>query len=151
MKTIVITPNGKNKQDILVDEQYKWLAKYSWSVGAGGYALAWIDGKARNLHSYILPPPKGMYVDHINGVRTDNRMSNLRIVTPSQNRMNAVNHRGISDYKGVTFCKQTQRWACRVGSTWGGRFNSELDAALKYNEIAAEKYGEYARLNEVVR
>jgi len=34
---------------------------------------------------------KGMHIDHINGVRTDNRASNLRELTPQQNNANRLN------------------------------------------------------------
>jgi len=149
---MVIDATGKNAgSEILIDKEFSYLAKTSWNINAQGYANGWIEGKTRNLHSYILPPPKGMYVDHINGVRTDNRLSNLRIVTPSQNRMNSRNLRGVSAYKGVSFCRQTKRWACKVGHTWVGRFNSEVEAAIKYNEVATAMYGQYAKLNEVVK
>lgn len=47
-------------------------------------------------------PPEGHNVDHINRVRSDNRLCNLRYVTFSHNSLNAVNHPGRDLPQGVT-------------------------------------------------
>lgn len=39
------------------------------------------------VHGFI---PDGMDLDHINGDRTDNRIANLRLVTPKENKANAI-------------------------------------------------------------
>ena len=36
--------------------------------------------------TYINDIPQGMQIDHVNGIKTDNRLSNLELVTPSENR-----------------------------------------------------------------
>ena len=51
------------------------------------HRLAWM-----HFHGEI---PDGMQIDHINGVRDDNRIDNLRVVTPSQNNLN----RGVAHTK----------------------------------------------------
>lgn len=36
------------------------------------------------------PIPEGMQINHINGIKTDNRLANLECVTPSANRIHAI-------------------------------------------------------------
>jgi len=55
------------------------------------------------LH-YIPNPDNKQWVDHINRIRTDNRIENLRWVTSSQNNVNrpcvgGVPHKNISKYR----------------------------------------------------
>lgn len=55
-------------------------------------------------------------IDHINGNRTDNRISNLREVS---NKTNAQNHRtpnknNTSGYLGVTWHNQMKKWAAGI-------------------------------------
>lgn len=60
-------------------------------------------------------PPKGMDIDHINGVRDDNRWTNLRLVTRSRNGLNAglrkCNKSGVI---GVSYQKRRQVWDARI-------------------------------------
>ncbi|MGU3904773.1 HNH endonuclease [Escherichia coli] len=56
--------------------------------------------------------PEGMEIDHINGIRHDNRIENLRLVKKSANQRNRIklsknNSSGIS---GVYFCNTRKRW-----------------------------------------
>lgn len=49
------------------------------------------------LHRRILCTPEGFVTDHKNGDKLDNRRSNLRVATPSQNQQN--NRGRVADHK----------------------------------------------------
>lgn len=49
------------------------------------------------------PIPDGYYVDHINHIRTDNRVENLRLATPSESACNVrTGTRNTSGFKGIS-------------------------------------------------
>lgn len=140
------------------DEDYERLSQYKWHVTWNGYAAryGWVDGEYRyiRMHREILEAPDGLDVDHINGDRLDNRKSNLRIVTRTQNNYNSkVRRNKASRFKGVYWSKQKRKWHARIFI--GGRnihlgfYDSEEDAARAYNEAAKKYLGEYARINEL--
>lgn len=65
-------------------------------------------------------PPDGHEIDHINGIRSDNRRNNLRLATRSENNMNAglrTNNR--SGHRGVSWVGTRKQWTARI--TIGGR------------------------------
>lgn len=74
-------------------------------------------------------------IDHINGIKTDNRICNLREATNSQNGKNlGLSKANKSGVKGVSFENYTQRWKASIkveNKTISlGRFNSIEDAAI---------------------
>ena len=59
-----------------------------------GYLRVSLDQKLYTVHrlvyeTFIGPIPVGMVIDHINGIRDDNRIENLRCVSQSENMYNA--------------------------------------------------------------
>jgi hypothetical protein len=64
-----------------------------------GYLAVALNQKHKTQHSLIanqfIPNPEGLpQVDHINQVRTDNRIENLRWVSCSENSQNRSSHKG---------------------------------------------------------
>jgi HNH endonuclease/AP2 domain len=69
------------------------------------------------LHQLIMgKAPSGMYIDHINGDRCDNRRENLRFVTKNESAWNRKDgqSKGTSKYLGVSFFPETGQWRARI-------------------------------------
>lgn len=97
-----------------------------------------------------------VHVDHINRNSLDNRKSNLRIATQTQNNSNRKKSKNMTSiYMGVY--KETRKnrkpWVAQISiknvSTYIGSFNNEIEAARAYNKKAFEIHGEFAHLNEI--
>lgn len=71
------------------------------------HRLAW-------LYMYGHHPEK--HIDHINGIRADNRISNLRLCTFSQNQQNLSKLRdnNTSGLLGVSYYKITNKWKAQI-------------------------------------
>lgn len=84
-------------------------------------------------------------IDHINGVRFDNRIANLREATTTQNRQNRKPK--VAGLKGVQ--KYYHRWRARIYVSgkciWLGSFTTQEAASAAYREAAIKHYGEFAR------
>lgn len=94
-------------------------------------------------------------IDHINMVRDDNRIANLREATVSQNMANiSTPKHNSSGYKGVYYDKHNCKWVANIQvdgkRRYLGRFSDKEDAAEAYNNHARHIFGDYARLNKAV-
>jgi len=72
-----------------------------------GYYVVRVGGRKVPVHRIIFelhygPIPKGLFIDHVDGVRSNNRIENLRVVTKQQNQQNAKMYsNNTSGYTGV--------------------------------------------------
>lgn len=163
MKEIPLT---KGHVAIIDNEMYDRVMRFKWHVfiakrknGNVYYASTGIHkGLIRTtffIHQLIMNfPQRGFEVDHINRNGLDNRIQNLRICTPSQNKMNMkppVNKSSI--YKGVVRRIKNKTFESCIfvngRSIYLGRFKSEVDAAIAYNNAALKYFGEFAWLNTI--
>lgn len=88
-------------------EDYPIVSQFKWRT-VKGYAS--YGDKAHYLHRLVLDAKPGQAVDHINGGKTDNRKSNLRIVSPSVNLCNRKGY-GKHGIKGVEYHKSLNKWS----------------------------------------
>jgi hypothetical protein len=119
-----------------------------------GYIYVAVSGHSLQAHRVVWAREHGewpaLQIDHINGVRTDNRPQNLRLATGMQNMHNSgVTAKSKSGIKGVHWCKDKRKWGAwicvnkkRIGL---GRFDRIEDAAAAYASAATKHFGEFAR------
>lgn len=115
------------------------------SITWRGYKIVffWVDGKSTNnkvhrlvYEAHIGKIPQGLQVDHINHIRTDNRLENLRVVTSRVNNQNRDKSKTSSRYSGVSWHKGKKVWQSQINI--GGKikhlgsYKLEEDAAMAY-------------------
>ena len=135
----------------LIDRlDYPKIKPYSWSRhDHRGYIRGYVNGKVVYLHRFLLNPPTGFQVDHINGNTFDNRRNNLRFATRQQNMWNANGRR--KGYKGAHYDKKRKTWIGHITFNRRfillGKFATEKEAALAYDCAALQLFGIYANTN----
>ena len=125
------------------------------TISAHGYVIINIRKKLYRAHRLAWFYVNGRWpdadLDHINGVRTDNRWANLRQATRSQNNGNSVaKSTNTSGYKGVYFRKDRDRWSASISlgnkTKNLGVFDTAEAARDAYALAARKHFGEFARL-----
>lgn len=124
--------------------------------GNSGYVQVMINGKLFVGHRLAWAIVYGAWpeadIDHVNGIRHDNRWVNLRAASNMENTWNVRKSRNpkSSIYKGVSFHKLTGKWMAYVCK--GGKMNhlglfqtEEEEAKAARDELAAELHGEFFR------
>ena len=128
-----------------------------------GYTIIGICGRLFNLHRIIAevflnagkPLTLQQEVDHIqqvDGSHAQDQLSNLRIVSRSQNSMNkGCSRNNTSGYKGISLRKASGKWRAEImsqgRSKYLGLFTTPEAAALAYDKAAKTLHGEFAELN----
>ncbi len=134
MYTIQLT---QGKVTVLDREDYLRALQFKWCFdGSTGYAVTGIRSARKGtpqkayLHRFVLIPPHGMTIDHINGDRLDNRRDNLRVVTRAENNRNRHN------VAGAWQDKRDGRWDSSItikGTKYNlGRFATKQEAMAAY-------------------
>jgi hypothetical protein len=124
------------------------------TVSAQGYCRLHFGGRGIQAHNvaWMLTYGKiteGLEVDHIDGDRTNNKISNLRLATRSQNLYNRPNLRGDTSIgKGVSIHRKTGLWRVRLNvnkeqMNFGYYRDLEL-AELVAQEAISKYHGEFS-------
>lgn len=149
--------SGRNRVVFLVDElDAEWCRQDKWYLHSGGYITRKIfKGRTVYLHREILMrlghDITERWVDHVNGVKTDNRRENIRLCNASQNGANKSKYSPHTEsvYKGVF--RKNDQWYVQLKVDGkhisAGPFPNEEKAARRYDLYARKHFGEFARYN----
>lgn len=147
-----------DEEDAELVNQYRWFLNASHCVERTIY-YAVAHGPRRNgprdffaMHRIIVGAPPTVEVDHINGDGLDNRRSNLRQCTSSQNKWNFTKRDGTSSrFRGVTWNRVTRKWRAQLQVKGKqitiGDFQDEEAAAAAYDGMARKHFGEFGTYN----
>lgn len=140
------------------------LRKWRWQAGGKsvGYAASGDRKSFMLLHHAVLNVPTRTHIDHRNNNGLDCRLENLRPANRQDNGANRDKFVGrlgrtfTSRYKGVIdrsrhLASGASPWLARIRVDGQlihiGRFNTEHEAALAYDDAAVKHFGEFARPN----
>lgn len=101
------------------------------------------------IHRMLMGSPKGMQIDHHDGDVLNNRRTNLRVATVTQNQYNQRLHsNNTTGFKGVYFSRGKYVAQIKILGrvTYLGRFFTAKEASDAYNAAASKLHGEFVRL-----
>ncbi len=109
-----------------------------------GHTLAWYF-----THGEIV---RGL--DHINGDRSDNRISNLRVASPSENQMNkGIQKNNKTGAKGVSYSKKYNIFTAQIyvngKRIFLGQFKNLKDARNAYMEASKIHHGPFSNTGQI--
>ena len=119
-----------------------------------GYLRVKIGSRVYSVHRLVWkiatgnePPPM---IDHIDGDRLNNRISNLRAASHGENKQNTGRQRNNkSGHKGVSWSRTHKSWQASImnegKSVWLGRYKILEDAVSVIAETRNRLHGEFAR------
>jgi hypothetical protein len=153
--TVRYIPLTRGMHAIVDAADYEWLSQYKWQVapaatGRSYYAKRVYHKRLILMHREIMNPPKGKFVDHINGNSLDNRRCNLYVCMQTENIQNSRPRcDSKSRFRGVY--PRDGKWYGRIkhkGQIYHlGTFDDEIEAAKARDRKARELYGEHAWRN----
>jgi hypothetical protein len=100
------------------DADYSLYGKLKWYKNSRGYVCRVErpggEKKYLKLHRLVNQTPSGLFTDHINHNKLDNRKVNLRSVTQWGNSQN--NAKNTSGCVGVSFDKKSGKWRAKIAT-----------------------------------
>jgi hypothetical protein len=147
--------------------QFTWIAKPSpccsirvgdvaGGADAQGYIRIRVDKARYRAHRLAWLWMTGEWpaaeIDHLNGMKSDNRWVNLREATHAQNQQNTGKQRNnTSGYRGVSWSKRAGKWHAQIMKDGKnihiGLYPSPAVAHIAYMATAVLVHGKYARFD----
>lgn len=147
------TKNGEFLFDL---EDYDKIKDFCWNIGTDGYVETKFKKEEITLHRLVLgicgkEEYENIDVDHIHGreSRHDNRKSNLRLATRTQNNMNkGLQRNNTSGVTGVYYDENASLWVAQMGLNGRnihlGRYQLKEDAVKARKEAEEKYFGEWS-------
>lgn len=121
------------------------------SKDTNGYIYVVLKNKNLSIHhlvaDYFLEDKRNVMikvVDHINNIKTDNRVENLQIITQRENTIKEIKNKEnkTSKYIGVNYCKTYKKYKARIYINGKrhhlGYFKTEEEASEAYQNKLKE-------------
>ena len=148
MKEIPLSNGGKA---IVDDDWYPVLSQWKWSRSVKGYAQRGVRaGYSIMMHQIVAMTPRGLWTDHINNDKLDNRQANLRHCNNAENSRSRLRKPGASGYRGV-YLKADGKYEASIMTDYKrkalGVYEKPEDAARAYDKAAIESHKSFATLN----
>lgn len=118
-----------------------------------GYLRMSVDGRIYWAHRLAWLHEKGEWpngaLDHINRIRTDNRIANLREASSAENNCNVtIPKTNTSGVKGVSWNEECRKWRVKVVMNrkpyYGGMFSCIEDANQVVTALRAKLHGAFS-------
>ena len=127
----------------------KYAGREAFTATVKGYKRGSVGGTAVEAHRVVYCHKHGVWprfhIDHIDGNSINNRIKNLRDVTPIENARNKpMSHQNKSGHNGVHWCNKDKRWVAQISiknkSKHLGQFR-EIEDAVAARKIAERELG----------
>ena len=127
--------------------------KKAGTINSKGYIVVQVDKVQYTLHRLVWAVAHKCnpltHIDHINGIRDDNRIENLRLANQAQNQANGrLRTNNTTGYRGVYWDSSIKRYTARIKkdgvSHYLGAFDTKVEAHQAYIKAAIQLFGEFA-------
>lgn len=145
---IILTNDGHK---ILVDDdKYFFLKQYTWYANSKGHFQTHVGSKIMKMNKMVFGATSGSKISHINGIKSDLRLANLRISSNSELVHKNITMRDHSSkYLGVH--KHYGKFTADItkdGKKYHlGQFDIEEEASKVRDIAAIQLFGNCANLN----
>ncbi len=119
------------------------------TIFSDGYRQIQVEGVRKTASHlawlYVYGEYPDGWIDHINGIRDDNRISNLRVATPFENAQNqGIPKHNSSGIVGVRWNEQVRKWSAQISvkskNIFIGYFKNKDDAVKARQEAKAKHH-----------